>query len=59
MKRVSPEDAVGQHEMDVETEKAAARLNLFINVAIFVALVGGIRISEANIYCFIMSTVSL
>ena len=46
MKRVSPEDALGQHETDVEAEKAAARLNLLINSAVFVAIVGAIRIGK-------------
>ena len=46
MKRVNPEEALRQHEMDVESEKAAARLNLLINAAVFVAIVGAIRIGE-------------
>ena len=46
MKRVSPEYALRQHEMDVEAEKSAARLNLLINSAVFVAIVGAIRIGN-------------
>ena len=46
MKRVNQEEALRQHEMDVEAEKAAARLNLLINAAAFVVIVGVLRIGE-------------
>ena len=48
MKRVSPEEALRQHEEDVVAEKAAARLNLLINAAVFVAIVGAIRIGAVR-----------
>lgn len=44
MQRVNPEEAARLHQMDVEGEKAAARLNMLINVAAFVVIVGVIRV---------------
>ena len=46
MERMNPDDAAKLHQMDVEVEKAAARLNMIINVAAFIAIVGAIRVGE-------------
>ena len=45
MQRVSTEDGA-RLQMDVEAEKASARLSLIINVAAFVVLVGVIRVGK-------------
>ena len=47
MKRVSPEDAA-RLQMDVEVEKASARLNMIINIAAFVVIVGVIRVGKVS-----------
>lgn len=46
MQRVSPEDAARLQEMDMEAEKASARLNMIINVAAFVVIVGVLRVGK-------------
>ena len=54
MKRVtgvSPEETLRRHEEDVLAEKSAARLNLLINAAVFVAIVGVIRVGEGYFIC--------
>ena len=47
MQRVSSEDAA-RLQMDVDAEKASARLSMIINVASFVVLVGVIRVGKVT-----------
>lgn len=46
MQRVTPEDAARLHELDMEAEKASARLNMIMNVAAFVVIVGVLRVGK-------------
>lgn len=44
MQRMSPEEAAKLQGFDLEQEKANARVNVLINVAAFVLIVGALRI---------------
>lgn len=46
MQRLSPEDAARLQELDMEAEKASARLNMILNVAAFVVIVGVLRVGK-------------
>ena len=49
MQRLSPEDAARLQELDMEAEKASARLNMILNVAAFVVIVGVLRVGKYKI----------
>ena len=54
MQRMNPEDAAKLQGLDLETEKASARLNMIMNVAAFVVIVGVLRVGECGWLAFMM-----
>ena len=48
MQRVNPEEVARVHQMEAEAEKASARLNMLMNVAAFVVIVGVIRVGACT-----------
>ena len=51
MQRLNPEDAARLQGMDMEAEKASARLNMILNVAAFIVIVGVIRVGKFTMTC--------
>lgn len=47
MQRMSPEEAAKLQGFDLEQEKASARINVLINVAAFVLIVGALRVGQS------------
>ena len=47
MQRMSPEEAAKLQGFDLEQEKANARVNVLINVAAFVLIVGVLRVGQS------------